>query len=157
MVRLLRYDHPHHWLTTYDWQAVCQWARRRQSKCSPTNGWRHGSNAHLLYCLWSVHIIKVKVRRHTKGCTGNIIAPCGIHWLCRQCLQCLRWLSRVSTVGSGTPWNSGSQSQPPPRGHRMWEPSPEGHKAGRLTCWCRRGRTLSCQTPGSDCFPNRQQ
>lgn len=58
------------------------------------------------------------------------------------------WLSRVSTVGSGRPWNSGSQSLPPPRGHRRWEPSPGGHKAGQLMCWCRRGRTLSCQTPG---------
>ncbi len=84
-----------------------------------------------------------------KGCIGKVIAPCGIHWLCRcQCLQRWRWLSQVSTAGSGRPWSSGSQSLPLPHDHQMWGPGPGGHKGGLLMCWCRTGRTLSCRTPG---------
>lgn len=85
----------------------------------------------------------------SKGCIGKFIAPCGIHWLCRcQCLLWWRWRCQVSTVGSGRPWSSGSQSLPLPHDHQRWGTSPGGHKEGPLSCWCRTGRTLSCQTPG---------
>lgn len=146
------YDYPNHWLTT------CKSLANKQavSDLNPPllitsgilkwDGWCQRRPPFMPSMVNSHH--KGKVRRHTKGCTGKIIAPCGIHWLCRQCLRCLRWLSRVSTVGNGRPWSSGSQSLPPPRGHQMWEPSPGGHKAGPLMCWYRRGKTLSCQTPG---------
>lgn len=84
-----------------------------------------------------------------KGCIGKVIAPCGIHWLCRcQCLHWWRQLSQVSTAGSGRPWSNGSQSLPLPHDHQMWGPGPGGHKGGPLMCWCRTGRTQSCRTPG---------
>lgn len=151
---LMCYDYPNHWLTT------CKSLANEQavSDLNPPllitsdilkwDGWCHGSDVHLLCCLCSIHIIKVRWGDTQKAVLEKIIAPCGIHWLCRQCLRCLRWLSRVSTVGNGRPWSSGSQSLPPPRGHQMWEPSPGDHKAGPLMCWYRRGKTLSCQTPG---------
>lgn len=38
----------------------------------------------------------------------------------------------------------------------MLGPSPEGRTAGQLTCWCKRGKTLSCQTPTAKRPPLKQ-
>lgn len=58
--------------------------------------------------------------------------------------------SKLPTIigGSGTPWNSGFQSQPPPRAHLRSKPDPGVRTEGLLTCWYKTGRSRFHQTPG---------
>lgn len=51
------------------------------------------------------------------------------------------------TEGICKPWSSGCPSRQQPRVHQRWGPDPGGRTAGLLRCWCRRGRSLRCQTP----------
>lgn len=52
--------------------------------------------------------------------------------------------------GSGTPWNSGFQSQPPPHAHLRSKPDLGVRTEGLLTCWYKTGRSHFHQTPGDD-------
>lgn len=72
--------------------------------------------------------------------------------VCPRAAQEARAAGRVApqlTEGICKPWSSGCPSRQRPRVRQRWGPNPAGRTAGRLRCWCRRGRSLCCRTPES--------